>query len=65
MKQLFSKFLVAFLLTSAVVLSWYEYFSITTLLSQCSPISQLSLCDTKIVKQVDYESKCRVKTCFG
>ena len=26
MKQLFSKFLVAFLLTSAVVLSWSEYF---------------------------------------
>ena len=29
MKQLFSKFLVAFLLTSAVVLSWSEYFFIT------------------------------------
>ena len=27
MKQLFSKLLVAFLLTSAVVLSWSEYFS--------------------------------------
>ena len=26
MKQLFSKFLLAFLLTSAVVLSWSEYF---------------------------------------
>ena len=26
MKQLFSKFLVTFLLTSAVVLSWSEYF---------------------------------------
>ena len=31
MKQLFSKFLVAFLLTSAVVLSWSEYFLLETI----------------------------------
>ena len=31
MKQLFFKFLVAFLITSAVVLSWSEYFFILTL----------------------------------
>ena len=31
MKQLFSKFLLAFLLTSAVVLSWSEYFLILNL----------------------------------
>ena len=30
MKQLFSKLLVAFLLTSAVVLSWSEYFFLKT-----------------------------------
>ena len=34
MKQLFFKFLVAFLITSAVVLSWSEYFYFTELIQK-------------------------------
>ena len=65
MKHLFSKFLVAFLLTSAVVLSWSEYFFILKLVSswltqENNPLNQ----NIRNTKAADFQSLSTFFSCL-